>query len=1674
MIKYLLIFLVIAIPESLFTQNLFKEQDIPLLTAKAIVNGIDDGLGVKRDISAFLSWLYYKQPNLADSLISLVRRGIAADSAVLKLFLEIESKNDNLSPNNTSSTLTSNNPDGIKRLANYSAALKLLSEIELSYKKLPPNTSFGPVSSTTPGAIERLALLVRITEEIAEPLKLQNGVADFSLTSSFDSNTVIIAKKIQTTLSFDKSIDGLYWRDEVIPALLQKGWDNISLINSATTQESVNEFKITKMYLTPWLDKRYRSLNELAEPHQNSFRAIGSHPMILSLIHDRIFTNLDEPETRKFCTWLSEEAILSPENAFTSGLFLLQAATRKGVKTEKNGNIIGDAFWVNITKKILDAIVVGSDTGIHVPKPWQGKAIRLNELYCACRVCNDNILGSENLGAVLYYYGQIRMKSIWNKFNIETAERANDINNNEVPDIQVLKSKATISQDVLYSVMANPFCAPWLPVVSENDNPKSLEAGILLRWFMSQLSPRDLYKALVMCWEPKINSDNKLVTAHDRLLAVDDFSAWEMLRGSWIGKTSNGAPVIIKTRSPWIDISLSTIIKEYENAYQNGSKNNSYSKPQIHDALATLCWFGNDNLPNLLQNLHNEIYNTQLDGNEKVFLQTCRLNLMISKIIKDKNFDETIQDNELPDTGEINNLYKQVNDLYVDGRPLLVRTAVDITLLLCKQVVSIQNLKLDTLSFYYDNGYLDLRTSKIRDACKNMLQKVEPLILEAVTRANAGKEQSGIGLALAELVIELHQTYYGEKATSSSKDYEKYFQSLSNNGLNINDLGTGYWGIEAWLGQWKRDLKTLKNKRIFNIDSETYNNKLQRTFIKNIGGAMVLLDNQNNSNLFNIKNYSDFGFWSNYFFQNNSINNGDNLQISIPWVNSQNPSATMKLISDRANIFNLEIIKQTVKADLDSRPQNSLPKLSWANGLTNLGNEITELQRIERNVGQIYNEQDLKKSLETLKSLLAAPLIVNMSAFKEELEVAVSDVKRTEALLKTRKFEYLAAKIEFDAQKLLTSVFGIEKKRTDLLIRIKDHEFEIDSLNTIIADNNSKISKLNINNSETNQEIAKLKEDIRKDEDKKKKIEVEMAATVVNTLTNELELLMDLIYKPTPNPDINVEPKMLPGILGVIAYNADKQCTSELNKLRNQKEENKKQLEELHEASFFKAITTVIGVVVGGIIGGPEGMQMGAMIGKSAGELVIQVKQGKPIGDILKNTMQSGMQIAQSSGLEINTDVGNYALKEGELKDIIKNAENTIGPVLKDLPTYIDLNSLNVAMSLTGPDIAVNKAIAEIRDNTLTKLKDVQIPIDNDKLCKIVKDVVLTGSPEEMLDKLKSQITDAMKDMPINDNFRKTAAELGISIDETIDDMNSNNIKEKIAGKLATLSLARMLPTLIKKREKLLQNLLIALTSVQDILKKSQSSINIADLLQSDQFKNTFSEIDYKNEIIWIKSAFQNIRLAPGQEIPWGEIYKMLNPLLSELFPNDPERKAYILGKFKKQLDFDGMQAEIQRILNPWNLELNNRLGEVDKKLALPCNYENDEERLGCQIGNIENGIIDIQANVLGWLKNGNSKEYVELKNEVSKKMEALERAKKSLIISELDWNIAGEELKIAGFLKSNADLEVDIAKISSASVSLIFPCAAFSIFSSADSLSLELSSFNTACSLAKLARSTW
>jgi len=1588
--------------------------EIWLAAAKA---GSEDPAGTARDLAALLAWVRREDGEDAMTLLVSLKKAVEGQPELAAIINSAES-------------------------------------LSLS----PQVPSFGPVTARTPGAAERLALMATVWKDLGPFWPALQG---FVRSSGFNSETVRTAEKVQTLLGRNVATGGARWRDAFAPTFLQEGREDPALVAASAGTELPEMYREIESWLTEWLAARSFSATQdlnygFRAPLRNGYAPAASHPLIVRMLRPIILANLDDPNSFGFLTWLAGEAKVGPVAAFTCGGLVLETASLKGVRVDDNGAVSGPNGWADLGAQILDLVIEGSD-GQNEPSPaWRGQRDQLHTIYTASPLSRSTVLGRSTLSDALFVRAQIRTAQEWRSFVERSAQRAASLlNNGSVAAAQI--EAASEDHARLQIIAENPLTGTWLAKAARNVPARSLEASAFSQWLLANLDPRSLEESLHRDWSSHIGLTAKSPQqAREWVAALDALSPLQTARGRWFGLGS--ANVLEGARSPWDRPTIAQVAASsfaIAKPWIEGQPGRTVSESTL-SALAALCWFGVPE-PSQLVALNEALARaTAADMPEepsKNIYRACRLNLAVSRVFVGENGLEDNGEAPLLETDWIDSVPNLLQTLTDDGRPVSVRAAGEFVLTFSKRLgmLSVGPDSAASVVLVPPDADRDLSNKVTK-----MLGGIEKLLSSSAEVFRMGKDNSQDGLGLALLALE-RASWRGRAGLSNNASNRLSAVAAEFQKSNAATTGgASAWATDLGFEFWQVSLDSLNRARALGYVPQTFSDDhLAKAISQQLSGAARLLIGLGTS----LGSSSTSGDVLNHIRYREQVKGKEQLPrnsgsqrdssktgsielraATIPFQRSSTPAGSLlpvlgRLVSMEAyTLASVPFVQvgssgpqntfkpETTYLDYDGLTRFHLPRRSWSSNMVGLNTEISNLKALESQIIGVKSSLDIRGAIDSLKPLLAAPIVVNLASFRQDLEAAVAEVRRAEAALGAAEEDAVASYLEVEASKILQDIAKIEIERTNILIEIKKNEVDIKKKESDIAKIRVEISSLETDKAANNQKIAKLKEEVQQLEVEKQKIEVRLAARAVGVARTQYELIFNLILQP-----VTVEGRQVSGHLGAIAYQAEKQVESRLVELRGRRQELVKQLDELKESSWFKGIGRFIGAVVGGVIGGPAGIKIGAMIGESVGGVVASIKQGKPFGAIFTAALDDGMRIAAQSGIDFKSDFIRSSAWNKDLGLKLEQISDALGPVLKELPAFFDKPSLGRALTIVGGNTAVKSILDSIRPGILDDLN-----ADTSKLSPILKnlgELALTGSPEEIKSQLERTINERLNNTDLSyEVIREGASQLGIVVPPN---SNPEAIKKEVAQRLTSLVLGRSVAALIDGRDRITSRMMSALTSLQDRLRKGQFQ-RVADALNTPLVSD-----EYRAEFAWIREVLANLPVAPGRELRWQSLEPPVREVLERLYPENPAQQEILISHFQRNLDAEGMQAEIQRTLNPWNQALQAKMGAVEATLATRVDEEDDEKRIEQQIEIVDRGADQLQKEVLDWLKNGTGEEYATLRKEVEIRRNALLDAEDKLKNEELTLEQTRRLLVAAGMVRENAVIEVMISNLVKAASTL-------------------------------------
>lgn len=1486
----------------------------------------------------------------------------------------------------------------------------------------------GPIAATSAGASETFRLLAAAANHLHKPDLFVRAVRETARISGLTPSAIRFAAKTQELLGSNDPYGGLWWRDEFAPAILQEKRDDPALIAAAHGGILPADWQVVALWFRPWLDTR-----QLDPPDNDGyFKALttgykpsASHPLSLALVRDRLLSSLTDEATREHFKWLAGQARADPVALFGPGLFVLEAATRRGVSLNSAGAVSAtDSFWSDLTTQVLARPVIAADSGTQFAA-WKGTSELLNRLYTATERARHPVVGARDFGDALLLFGQQHMREVWSAFNKAASARAAKLFSFK-PD-ESLRRDAKADRQRLASTFANPLCAPWLTRSMAADPPGSLEATATAAAYLHDERSPGLARGIIRVLEPALLAMNSAARsdAKEAFRIAESLDPWLPLRGHWLTVKARSAGAVNLPASPWAPIDQSDLLAYYQGLVSVWTTPTAEPDAATRGALSVLAWLGTPATAvttQLAHALHAAANRTGIQPEQKIFFQAARLSLAVSSAMAGSDLETAFGDTPLLGASEIEQLPALVAELYQSGLPLGIRTSVDTAWLLAKQASYLE----DTSDEDFDAATVaelpsGARNTHLRDVARRVVSALDSYVSTGMDRLRTQSKQSGAALGLAEFQLSL-SVGLADTAQPFISVRRRLLEQTAATGITASTAGTGYLGLEAWAEHWERQMRRLNRMRLLTVGPIPFDSpQLASSLCVYLSSTAAILSPADGP--LPASAWLEPGSWVKGRKTNVAADPGASVMV-LPWTRSAETGATLIDLLSRAAIDKAQAADFSTVFDIDNLNARYWPPTTWAAAMSDLERDSKQIRDIEQSLAHEYGKTDLKATIASLKPLLAAPLVTSLAGFEHELQAAVADMRRAESKLRSAHEQSVAALLEIKAQQILTQVYALEKQRTDALLEINDNKVKIAKLDGEIAAAKKRKAELEKDKANTAVAIASIDKQIADLGQQQKTIQIRTVARAVAVLQNQLKLLQDLIYAPIQNPKPGDGPPRFSGQLGYIAYDASKQVTAKLAEINAQKSAMERQLSDLQESSFFKAIGRFVGAVVGFVIAGPAGVQLGAMIGDAVGGIVSQIKQGQPLSNVFSSFIQSGVRIATAAGFDGSTLQSGLGIEKGELAGIIAKGEQMLGALTKDLPAFIDAVTLESAMVINTADAGVRNLVDSVRTGLVKNLRQ-SVPRDSlDPLIAALPNVVLSGSPARVKADLQTAIENQLQSIPVTADLKSAARAVGVALSS---DLGDPELRRQVADKLSTVAVINAVPALDGIRLDVLQKLMISLTTVQEALRAGNFS-SVGELLNGASISGTLGN-EYSAQVDWLRSKLAQLPSQAGREIPWTDLEPAVRSAVTALFPADPERLEFAVAQFQRHLDRTGAQAEIQAVLNPWNSALQVKMTAVQRTLDRPCGGD-EEDRLKCAIAQLNEAGQQTQA-MLTWLQDGNSTEYVELRKKVDDKQKELHAAQDNLDLAKLDLEKARQAVVRAGFVEKNATIDVMLAEFS-------------------------------------------
>lgn len=1341
----------------------------------------------------------------------------------------------------------------------------------------------------------------------------------------------------------------------------------------------------------------------------------------------------------------------------------------------------GPEYWQTILRPALQAVVARYDGVATNDRQYQtSPSISEVAALTNLELWTKALVGKISPIQALRYFGQSRMVQEWQQYNQEALQRIQFVQQNgeqgiDKEDFAKLVSQAKATQNALRCSMQNPWCAAWLGLAARMYPASCLESGIFLQYLAYWQKAGALACVLQTEWTALLTLP-KATTPPDKLATLPGFIFWETIRGRWWGQEMHDLPAPTepfwetveddetlaamhwKLLEPWI--AQPTILP--------GEKERA--------SLAAFCWLG---LPRgaekIIEALDIALHSDNLGAEDMAFLTSCRAQLIITSIVaQGVSLDAALQNRLLHGASNIGEIPSNVAMMYQDGRPFCVRSALDMA-----WVFGYRTMMKDNLGF--------LTTTEVQNTLAKL--RDNEILNMAYSQARAGKTMDGLALAVKGLDNRISEMGF------NSVQLQSFTSSWENVTFTPSLLGTSFWGTNYFVSQWQQEMDLLRESYLFSIQpikdkawqaAHLYN-KLLRPYL----GAtlaflrgepcpphvqMVFLRRQGQKPRATLEgSWQDLEYWFQYLQTEPKAKETMHV-LSMPWIPAAQPEGMLEPLLERIATLDTTIgqmVHANEPVDIDGINQKYLPAHTWSQCDEDLKIQIAKLQDLEGKIRQHYSDMQLHQALREIQPLLAAPLVADMATFRKEMDAAIAEVREAESVLESKRHESLALEMECLAQDLLKRVYELEEERTAILLKIQEHEkqrAELDrqqialqsqiedqqiqinnsnaekarlefaraSLNKTKAERDAEIAQITSRISQIRRQMAKreiekqkgelkiqqyeqkkailgqeiankerkqreIEEEISQNdlaiaeleqkkqdnelnqsqiEEAKTKIQVRIAAQAVAALHNQLQLLQDLIVTPTPHP--NQPGHFFSGKLGLLAYQAEQQVQKQIEAITQQQHELQRELDRIREKACIRNVCRFIGAVVGFILGGPPGALLGYAIGQAGGGLLANVIQNRPFSETLGDLTRDGIGILMMSNRNVAIQLSQLDRQLGyELSSSLREMEKLLSPAFKDFPSFISKAAIKQSF----------RNISAIQNEALkTVLASSQSILQYD---------VTDLKPEEIQEQLQNSLEQELPAYLSGKSLRflqEAGQELGVPREQL---SSSAACYQNIAQKVSLFVMVRSIESMQQERDQMLIRFMLELAQRQQVAATRQ---------------------------------------------PWNQLKKEIRAKLEQAYPNHPEKQELMMGQFQMQLDTDGMQAQVQQMLSPWNQELQRRMQNVEDFMnQQPVPDGDQEQQIAAQIQQLGQAKDKLQNEVLAWLQSENE-ETAKLKAILQTKSQKLETQKLKLDEVLLQWENGKIDIKNAQicveqtrYLVTNSQFQIDLAQLKTEYADLIY-----------------------------------
>ena len=695
------------------------------------------------------------------------------------------------------------------------------------------------------------------------------------------------------------------------------------------------------------------------------------------------------------------------------------------------------------------------------------------------------------------------------------------------------------------------------------------------------------------------------------------------------------------------------------------------------------------------------------------------------------------------------------------------------------------------------------------------------------------------------------------------------------------------------------------------------------------------------------------------------------------WSESFNNDTATNLLASAATIDALVSPSlRNEEKDIDGKFENEFPDFSWKQSYESFVSRIERLKRSEEEYAEVIKEELADGKNDDIVRLLQQPLALATADYREQIQIAVADLRVAEADLEVAEREALAAEFETFANSLLYEASELEVQRRGILeeIRALDEQIaEFDTLNADIerqrGENEITVQEANVRIAQNSYEQVKIQK--RKAERARAAIEGEIKLIKKVLGTNEADSEFESVQVTVKLSDGSEEKAN--GQIAAFGIQIEDSLLSQLREdlvdaeisLQREIEKEKERKKKAKRRRWIKAACSFVGAVVGGVLGGPAGAALGAQIGEAVAEIANGVIDNKPPGQILIGLVDNAFSIAQAAGVNLELELNTLGAKAAaEISQFLTTVESNFGPILNSLPNILDDELFKDAIEVL--DLEEVPQLADLLKKSYGDLKSDSQNLGNlgTELTQLFteggnKGAVGFDSPEELLDKLTDRLFENTK------NNVKQIEGLAKSVGEEIEDIATN-------------------------------------PSTQ--LEIAKSAAEKAGKLVFAQLSQQASQ--YQRQIVteWIHQK-RDLNLT------WDLVREEGEKLVQELFRDSEVRKDVLSNLETSLLDPKVLQAQTQILLQPWQAELDKRLKEItefDTGSAPGSAVEAAKQRVDYLKGAINN----FEEKLIPWLKGEDNLQRADLFRQLNEKIK--EQADAADDVEILDLSEQSFEISIA------------------------------------------------------------